>query len=99
MRKLLILLTVISVLLIIVSCAPHTNIMVKIPETSGHIAGFWLGLWHGLILPFTFLISLFCDHVNIYEIHNSGGWYNFGYFLGASFCVGGSSMQTTKERN
>jgi hypothetical protein len=31
-------------------------------------AGFWLGLWHGIICPVTFLISLFNDNVNIYEV-------------------------------
>lgn len=44
--------------------------------------GFWYGLWHGLIIPFSWLVSLFDDDVAIYAIYNNGGWYDFGYFLG-----------------
>jgi len=39
---------------------------------GGSVAGFWLGLWHGLIAPITFVISLFSDNVNFYEVHNNG---------------------------
>ncbi len=41
-------------------------------------AGFWLGLWQGLISPITFVISLFTDGVNIYEVRNTGNWYDVG---------------------
>ena len=53
-------------------------------------AGFLAGLWHGLILPITFIISLFNPNVRIYEKNNSGLWYDFGFFLGASSSLGGS---------
>ncbi|MDA3937638.1 MAG: hypothetical protein PF636_12455, partial [Actinomycetota bacterium] len=53
------------------------------------VAGFWLGLWHGFIVLFTFLISLFRDNVTIYEVSNNGGWYNFGYLLGVMMFWGG----------
>jgi hypothetical protein len=48
------------------------------------VAGFWLGLWHGLISPITFIVSLFNDRVNIYEVHNVGNWYNLGFMIGIS---------------
>ena len=54
------------------------------------MAGFWLGLWHGIIVPITFIISLFSDTVGIYEVHNNGGWYDFGFVIGASVFLGGS---------
>jgi len=46
-------------------------------------AGFWSGLWHGMICPISFAISLFNASVSIYEVQNNGGWYNFGFILGA----------------
>ena len=52
-------------------------------------AGFWLGLWHGFISPITLVISLFSTQVGIYEVHNNGGWYNFGFVFGASLFFGG----------
>jgi hypothetical protein len=57
---------------------------------DGDVAGFFLGLWHGIISPVTFVISLFTDGVNIYEVHNNGNWYDFGFVLGAGILFGGS---------
>jgi hypothetical protein len=50
-------------------------------------AGFLGGLWHGLIAPITFFISLFVSGVSVYETHNNGRWYEFGFILG----IGGFS--------
>ena len=51
--------------------------------TEAEPAGFLYGFWHGLIMFFTFVISLFSDTTVIYEVNNSGGWYDFGFLLGA----------------
>jgi len=51
--------------------------------TEAEPAGFLHGFWHGLIMVITFLISLFSDTTVIYEVNNSGGWYDFGFVLGA----------------
>jgi hypothetical protein len=81
---------VVTLVLAVGACAAGANASV---EDSG--AGFWLGLWHGIIIPVTFVISLFNDHVNIYEVNNNGNWYDFGFFLGVagpfSGIAGGSS--------
>ncbi len=52
-------------------------------------AGFWAGLWHGLICPVTFIIGLFTHSVRIYEVSNSGNWYDFGFLIGAGLVLGG----------
>ena len=59
-------------------------------DTAGAdgVAGFWAGLWQGLILPVAFIVSLFDDGVGIYEIHNNGNWYNFGFVFGSWFIFG-----------
>jgi hypothetical protein len=75
-------------LLTITSCAPGPNVQEGVVQ-GGEIAGFWLGLWHGVIAPITFVISLFSDTVNVYEIHNNGNWYNLGFVLGAGVLLGG----------
>ena len=61
-------------------------------------AGFWLGLWHGVITPVTFLISLFTDEVNIYDVHNNGNWYDFGYVLGLSVIFSGGGGGAAASR-
>ncbi len=45
-------------------------------------AGFWVGLWHGIIALITFVIGLFDDNVHMYERANNGSWYDAGFFLG-----------------
>ena len=71
--------------LVISSCAPGNQKFVE------EAAGFWMGLWHGFISLFTFVISLFKDGVTIYEVNNNGGWYNFGFIFGVSMFYGGGS--------
>ncbi|MBE0433502.1 hypothetical protein IBX73_08560 [candidate division WOR-3 bacterium] len=51
-------------------------------------AGFWAGIWHGLIIIITFIISLFTNEVTIYESNNSGWSYNLGFLLGLCFSIG-----------
>ncbi|MCA0933325.1 hypothetical protein LCM02_12755 [Lutimonas saemankumensis] len=52
--------------------------------------GFFGGLWHGIIAPFSFVASLFMDSVALYAVNNNGGWYDFGFVLGAGILFGGS---------
>jgi hypothetical protein len=50
---------------------------------------FWAGLLHGFLIFFSLIGSIFTDN-RIYAFPNSGGWYDFGYFLGAATFLGGS---------
>lgn len=77
---------VLVVALLTTACAAGGN-----DATTSDGAGFWLGLWHGLICPITFVISLFSDDVGIYEVHNTGGWYDFGFVVGISIAFSGSA--------
>ena len=58
--------------------------------------GFWLGLLHGFLIFFQLVGSIFSDH-RIYAFPNSGGWYDFGYFLGASAFLGGGGRASRGE--
>jgi hypothetical protein len=81
--------------LLLAGCAAGPNATANTPDVDGTVAGFWRGLWHGLICPFTFVISLFADAVHIYEVHNNGGWYNFGFLLGVATIFGGGSSRVS----
>ncbi|HEX7537970.1 MAG TPA: hypothetical protein VF391_13325 [Dermatophilaceae bacterium] len=76
-------------LLLLAACAPGPNTLARI--STPHPAGFWLGLWQGAISPITFVVSLFNDKVNIYEVHNNGNWYNFGFMIGISAAFSGAA--------
>jgi len=82
---------VVSILILIamMGCAPGPNGLDSAPDEKGDVAGFWRGLWHGFILLFTFIVSLFKDTVTVYEVHNNGNWYNLGYLLGVMMFFGG----------
>jgi len=64
---------------------PGPNPMVNQPDAQGRVARSLAGLWHGFILPVTLVISFFDSDVQIYEVHNAGSEYNFGFFLGEVF--------------
>ena len=80
----------ILLILVLSACSAGANPSVDLAAPDGDVAGFWMGLWHGLIAPITFIISLFKDTVNVYDVHNSGNWYDFGFMFGISMSVGGS---------
>jgi hypothetical protein len=75
--------------LILAACAAGENPEVGTAPVGEDPAGFILGFWHGVIAPITFIISLFTDSVNIYEVYNNGNWYDFGFVLGAGILFGG----------
>lgn len=85
-------------MLVLASCAPGANPEVGSAPEGSSVAGFWLGLWHGFIAPITFLVSLFTENVNLYEVHNSGNWYDFGFVLGAGILFGGGFGGARRRR-
>jgi hypothetical protein len=81
----------VGVLFLLPSCAPGPN------TAAGTGDGFWPGLWHGIIAPVTFVISLFNENVNLYEVNNNGNWYDFGFILGLMASLGGAGSRARKR--
>jgi hypothetical protein len=83
---------VLLVLGVLAGCASGPNPSKGTASEHGGVAGFWLGIWQGFIAPLVFVVSLFQRDLSIYEVHNNGAWYNFGYLFGlACFFRGGGS--------
>jgi hypothetical protein len=61
---------------------PGQNPLINTKDAHGSVAGVWLGAWHGVISPVTLALSFFNKDVEMYEVHNNGSQYNFGFFLG-----------------
>ena len=83
-----------GLLLLLAACAR------QVPEAVAHTAqtpGFWWGLWHGFVFPFAWIGSLFDPRIAVYAVPNSGGWYDFGFFLGV--CVLGGGSHFSRKRN
>jgi hypothetical protein len=92
MTRALPLLGVIALVLLLAACGAGPNPEMGVARQGGDVAGFWQGLWHGFISPITFIISLFNNDVSIYEVHNDGNWYDFGFVLGAGILFGGGFL-------
>ena len=83
------LVALVFLVVLLAACAAGVNPRVDAAPEGEAVAGFWMGAWHGVIAPVTFVISLFTDSVNLYEVHNNGNWYDFGFVLGAGILFGG----------
>jgi hypothetical protein len=55
--------------------------------------GFFMGLVHGFCILFSLIGSIFTD-IRVYSFPNSGGWYDFGFVIGASMFLGGSGASS-----
>ncbi len=98
MQRFMIIIACLLLLAVLTGCAAEANAFEQKVEAEDEVAGFWQGLWHGIITPVTFIISLFSDRIGFYEIYNNGNWYNFGYVIGLSIIFGGGSKSTCRKR-
>ncbi len=52
-------------------------------------AGFFSGVWHGWIAPVTLIVGIFDDTIRIYEVNNTGWWYDVGFYIAVIGGFGG----------
>jgi hypothetical protein len=57
----------------------------QIEASSLDKPGFLMGLWHGILAPWSFLARAFGDFV-MYAFPNSGWAYDLGFLIGVPFC-------------
>jgi len=98
MKKNMLIFGLVLLSLAAVSCTAGPNQLQNMPDEEGEVAGFWMGLWHGLISPITFVLSLFTENIYVFEVHNNGGWYILGFLLGTSITFGGSGSGAASSR-
>jgi hypothetical protein len=87
----------IAILLLVIlaaGCAPGNERWSSVDNR----ANFWAGLWHGLIIIVTFVVSLFTRDVGIYEANNIGWGYNIGFILGCMISLGGGIRGATHRK-
>ncbi|EPY14054.1 hypothetical protein M3661_05490 [Paenibacillus sp. MER 180] len=59
-------------------------------------AGFFWGIWHGWIAPISLIFGLFKDGIRVYEINNTGWWYDLGFYLAIVGGFGGFAFSRRK---
>lgn len=72
-------------------CIPH-----DIPSASP--SGFFSGIWHGWIAPFTLIASIFTD-ARIYETNNTGFFYDLGFYMAIISGFGGLAIFRRKSND
>lgn len=82
----------ISIIVLVSSCTAG-----NVQFTSESPAGFWYGLWHGIISIISLIIHIFNDNVSVYETNNTGGWYDLGFLFGVISIWGGGTHMSCKS--
>jgi len=87
-KKTVLLLFIISAgLFTLTACAPGSG-----SYSSVEKAGFFSGIWHGWIAPFSLIIGLFNKSIRVYETFNTGWWYDFGFYIAVVSGFGSLSL-------
>ena len=92
-KKLILLILILTTLIITTACIPGNGI-----NTREDPAGFFRGIWHGWIAPFSLVLSIFNPSASIYEIHNTGFWYDLGFYAAIISGFGGFSISRNKNK-
>lgn len=74
-------------MLLLSGCAPGDG-----PNSAVKPAGFLWGVWHGWIAPISLVWSVFNQNIGIYEVNNTGFWYDLGYYMAIISGFGGLTL-------
>ena len=82
-------------LFMVTACIPGNG--VNNPDNK---AGFFWGIWHGWMAPISLLIRIFVKNagLRIYEVHNTGFFYDLGYYIAIVSGFGSISLTRSRKR-
>lgn len=72
--------------LLLTACVPGDG------SYQNNPAGFFSGIWHGWIAPVSLIIGIFNHNIRIYEVVNSGWWYDLGFYIAVISGFGGIAL-------
>jgi hypothetical protein len=93
-KNLLLILILLSTIILLSSCTPGGG--ASGPDDP---AGFFMGIWHGWIAPISLILGFFNPEIRIYEIYNTGWWYDFGFYMAIISGFGGISLFRKKKED
>lgn len=83
----------ISLLLVLTACVPGNG-----SYTSNKPAGFFSGIWHGWIAPFSLFFSIISRSIRMYEPINTGFGYDLGFYMAIISGFGGITFSRKKKK-
>lgn len=92
-KHILILCSLLLLLILATSCVPGSG-----SSTAKNPAGFFWGIWHGWVAPISLIWGFFEPNIRIYEINNTGWWYDLGYYISIISGFGGISFFRRKRQ-
>ena len=93
MRPLLVVMLACALAVVLAGCFPGTGS--GMPDDR---AGFFTGVWHGWIAPVSLIVGIFNCEVRLYEVNNTGWWYDFGFYIAVIAGFGGIALSRRREK-
>ena len=93
-KKIILLVMMVSILFVVSGCLPGDG-----SKTPTNPAGLLSGIWHGWVAPLSLVLSIFNKQISIYEVFNTGFWYDFGFYAAIISGFGGLSFSRRKKKN
>lgn len=90
-RSMILTLLLLVVCMLLVGCLPGDD-----KYTEDKPAGFLSGIWHGWVAPISLIGGIFNSNIRVYEVANSGWWYDFGFYAAIISGFGGLSLTRRK---
>ena len=91
-KRVLLITLILLVMILMTGCLPG-NTKYDIYE-----AGFLSGIWHGWLAPISLILSFFVDGIYMYEVSNTGVFYDSGFYMAIISGFGGLSLRRKKKK-
>lgn len=91
-NTLLLVVLLLGMALLLAGCVPGDGSYQEKP------AGFFSGIWHGWIAPVSLIIGIFNHDIRVYEVINTGWWYDLGFYIAVISGFGGIALTRRARR-
>lgn len=93
-KKIILMVLFLILILTLTGCSPGDG-----ANTPSNPAGFFTGVWHGWIAPISLIRGFLNKNIRVYEIYNTGWWYDFGFYIAIISGFGGLSLSRKKKKD
>ena len=92
-KKTYFIITLLLIMILLTGCLPGND-----KYEFYRSAGFLSGIWHGWLAPLSLIISFFNENTHMYEINNTGFWYDFGFYMAIISGFGSVSLSRKRKK-